>query len=62
MFQFEEKAWMPYPIEDLGDVKKHSVAILLFFQACGDFINYSVNLMNGRVAFAEAKLMRQEKC
>jgi hypothetical protein len=62
VFQFEKKAWMPYPVKDLGDVKKHSVAKFLLFQARGDFINYSINLMNGRVAFAEAKLVGREKC
>jgi len=57
MFQFEEQAWMPYSVKGLGDVKKHSVAIFLLFQARGDFVDYSVNLMNGGVAFVEAKLM-----
>jgi len=48
---------MPYPVKGLGHVKKHSVAIFLFFQTRGDFIKYSMNLMNSGVAFAEAKLM-----
>jgi hypothetical protein len=52
---------MPYPVKGLGDVKKHSVAIFLLFQARRNFVNYSMNLMNGRVAFAEAKFMRREK-
>jgi hypothetical protein len=53
---------MPYPVKGLGDVKKHSVAIFLLFQARGNFIDYSMNLMNGRVVFAEAKLMRRKEC
>ena len=53
---------MPYPVKGLGDVKKHRIALFLLFQARGDFINYSMNLMNGRVAFAEAKLVGREKC
>ena len=57
MFQFEEQAWMPYAVKGLGDVKKHSVTIFLLFQARGDFVDYSMNLMNGGVTFAEARLM-----
>jgi len=53
---------VPYPVEGLGDVKKHSVAISLLFQACGDFVNYSMSLMNGRVAFTKAKLMWRKEC
>jgi len=53
---------MPYSVKGLGDVKKHIVAIFLLFQARGDFVNKSMNLVNGRVAFAEAELMRRKKC
>ena len=62
VFQFEKKAWMPYPVKGLGDVKKHSVAIFLLFQTRSDFINCSMNLISGRVAFAKAKLVGREKC
>ena len=48
---------MPYAVKGLGDVKKHSVTIFLLFQARGDFVDYSMNLMNGGVTFAEARLM-----
>jgi hypothetical protein len=53
---------MPYPVKDLGDAKEHSVAMFLLFLARGDFVNYSMNLMNGGVGFAEAKLMRRKEC
>ena len=48
---------MPDPVEGLGDVEKYSSAILLVFQAGGDCVDYSMNLMGGRVVCAEAKLM-----
>jgi hypothetical protein len=51
---------VPYPVKGLGDVKKHSVAVFLLFQTHGDFIKYSMNLMNGIVAFAEAKIYETE--